>query len=659
MNGQPHLSPRLAQRSLALALGGSLRACRACGPGGHLRNRKRQGQLRLDDLVRPAMADVGDELFHHRQRQRRLRTDQRQAGRGGQRSWIRRHVRPRLQLPAIGQRQPQLQEAPTRLVRRSRATHELALQFDDGWSALAASRGSTTLGADNTERTPLSDDAKNIAVAQHHAARSWVSKDLELGDRPAKVNVGNQVLSWGEDIFIYGGINIINADRPDAGAQGGGTAQGNLPAGADGLVQLSGRPTTCRSRASGRRSWNAFRFDPVGTYFSVADVVGKGQQNGVRPELGAGRAAGNRRRHRHDQQRRVHPGRSALHLQRPAGAGHGRARAGDAEAARTRTSSASRCATRRTTPKPSGGSTTCTTTTRSRSSASSTIPPSPTTRSASATSCSTARTGTCSVCRSTATSATGRWAPSLSTVRRTASASTPRCRSRDRTARSAAPGTYPGYVDEQKWQAHLTTIYLLGPSGDLGWLLRGLGAAEGTLLAEAAATYYPKLDLSGKYPYLLPNYELPTKTVDRPRLRARRRLPAFHGHRGQRHPADRHRLRHQRHQPEHDPFCQGSPRRHPVAQFRVSEQVAGAACLHEFLRRRRQQSDAGPRLHLAQRLVCVLAMDSDGGRAPAPCGRRARTEAQVLMPPGFVARLESALRAPRQDARRAGPADRS
>jgi len=74
-----------------------------------------------------------------------------------------------------------------------------------------------------------------------------------------------------------------------------------------------------------------------------------------------------------------------------------------------------------------------------------------------------------------------------------------------------APGTYPGYVDAKKWQAHLTTIYLLGPSGDLGWLLRGMGAAEGTLLMEVAAAYYPNLDLSGKYPYLLPNYELPTK----------------------------------------------------------------------------------------------------------------------------------------------------
>jgi hypothetical protein len=75
-----------------------------------------------------------------------------------------------------------------------------------------------------------------------------------------------------------------------------------------------------------------------------------------------------------------------------------------------------------------------------------------------------------------------------------------------------APGAYPGYVDFKKWQAHLTAIYLLGPSGELGWLLRGLNAAEGTLLLEVATAYYPNLDRTGKYPLYLPNYELPDKS---------------------------------------------------------------------------------------------------------------------------------------------------
>ena len=51
---------------------------------------------------------------------------------------------------------------------------------------------------------------------------------------------------------------------------------------------------------------------------------------GVRPELRARRAAGNRRRRRHDQQWHDHPRRAALHLPGPAGRRHGRAGAADA-----------------------------------------------------------------------------------------------------------------------------------------------------------------------------------------------------------------------------------------------------------------------------------------------------------------------------------------
>jgi hypothetical protein len=42
--------------------------------------------------------------------------------------------------------------------------------------------------------------------------------------------------------------------------------------------------------------------------------------------------------------------------------------------------------------------------------------------------------------------------------------------------------------------------------------MTGVGASEGFILGELALTRYPGLDLSGAIPYLLPNYELPTKT---------------------------------------------------------------------------------------------------------------------------------------------------
>ena len=64
-----------------------------------------------------------------------------------------------------------------------------------------------------------------------------------------------------------------------------------------------------------------------------------------------------------------------------------------------------------------------------------------------------------------------------------------------------------GYVTEKKWQAHLTGFRLFSPE----WTAP-LGAAEGYFLGELAVTHYPNLDRSGGVPYLLNNYELPTKT---------------------------------------------------------------------------------------------------------------------------------------------------
>jgi hypothetical protein len=67
--------------------------------------------------------------------------------------------------------------------------------------------------------------------------------------------------------------------------------------------------------------------------------------------------------------------------------------------------------------------------------------------------------------------------------------------------------TVDGYVEEKKWQAHLTGFYLLPQS-----ITSALGAAEGFFLGEVAVTHYPDLDRSGAIPYLLNNYTMPDKT---------------------------------------------------------------------------------------------------------------------------------------------------
>ena len=169
-----------------------------------------------------------------------------------------------------------------------KGNHELALRFRDGWSALGRFSWLYDPAADNTERTPLSDGAKNISVHNITLLDLWLAKDLELGDRPAKIKVGNQVLSWGEDIFIYGGINIINPiDLTRAHKPGVQLKEIFRPAP---MASFNfGATANLSIEGFWQANWNAFRFDPVGTYFSGADVVGKGQQQAFVPSsvLGA------------------------------------------------------------------------------------------------------------------------------------------------------------------------------------------------------------------------------------------------------------------------------------------------------------------------------------------------------------------------------------
>ncbi len=390
-----------------------------------------------------------------------------------------------------------------------KGNHELTLKFRDGWSALGRFSWLYDPSADNTERTPLSDGAKNIAVHNITLLDLWVAKDLELGDKPAKVKIGNQVLSWGEDIFIYGGINIINPiDLTRAHKAGVQLKEIFRPAP---MVSFNlGATNNLSVEGFWQASWNAFRFDPVGTYFSAGDVIGKGQQQAFIPSSVLGAPPGTvgdigtisngtfipeGQRFTYNELLAIGTVVPALSTQTPPNANqfgfaaHYKPNNSNAEWGlyylhyNDKIPFLGFVNDPAITDNPFGlgyflqyG--------RSRN-----------------------------LFGASVNGNIGDWAVGAELSYRpkdgvgidpTVPLSGPYCA-------FCAPGTYPGYVDAKKWQAQLTTIYLLGPSGDLGWLLRGLGAAEGTLLMEAAAAYYPNLDFSGKYPYLLPNYQLPTK----------------------------------------------------------------------------------------------------------------------------------------------------
>ena len=210
MNGQPHLAPRLARRALALALGGVLALAASAAFGGDVRDRETS---RAASTRRSRSACSGG----CRGRAAASSATTTAAARRRPARWARwstardSATRRNPDFNYLQSDNGNLNYKKNQLVSSVlKGNHELALRFRDGWSALGRFSWLYDPAADNTERTPLSDDAKNIAVHNITLLDLWVAKDFELGDRPGKVKVGNQVLSWGEDIFIYGGINIIN-----------------------------------------------------------------------------------------------------------------------------------------------------------------------------------------------------------------------------------------------------------------------------------------------------------------------------------------------------------------------------------------------------------------------------------------------------------------
>ena len=163
-----------------------------------------------------------------------------------------------------------------------KGTHDLSLKASGGWSALGRFTWFADSKVDHTRRTALDAESKDYAVSRAQLLDLWVAKSFELGGHQAKLKFGNQVISWGEDIFILGGVNQINAiDLQKFHTPGTQLKEIFIPAPMLSLnTALSDRVNLEGYYQFG---WNAYRFDPVGSYFSTYDVLGKGKRPAYYP----------------------------------------------------------------------------------------------------------------------------------------------------------------------------------------------------------------------------------------------------------------------------------------------------------------------------------------------------------------------------------------
>lgn len=134
------------------------------------------------------------------------------------------------------------------------------------------------------DRTAFDDEGIRLVGENIDLQDLYFFADFNIGNMPATVKIGEQVLSWGESTFIQNGINVVNPfDVSKLRTPGSEVRDALLPVG---MVSLSVSPTNNLS-VDGyyQYDWERTIIEPPGSFFSTNDFVGDG---GDRVMLGTG-----------------------------------------------------------------------------------------------------------------------------------------------------------------------------------------------------------------------------------------------------------------------------------------------------------------------------------------------------------------------------------
>lgn len=161
-----------------------------------------------------------------------------------------------------------------------KGTHELLLNMPEDVKFLgrvswlrdfSATSTSGSISGGNTTGRALSDDATNELHSKVRLLDLWVSKSFNLGEERARVRVGNQVVNWGESLFLPGGINQTNAiDLMRLSNPGTQLKEAILPAPMVNFASGLGRGFSIETYV--QQGWESNYFPPVGSYWSTATV---------------------------------------------------------------------------------------------------------------------------------------------------------------------------------------------------------------------------------------------------------------------------------------------------------------------------------------------------------------------------------------------------
>jgi hypothetical protein len=163
-----------------------------------------------------------------------------------------------------------------------KGTHELLLNFPDdikflgrvSWLRDFSATHTSGIASGTGGPAPFADDARDDLRQKTRLLDLWVSKSFAVGDQRVRVRVGNQVVNWGESMFIAGGLNQTNAvDLMRLAQPGTQLKEAVLPAPMINVSSGLGHGLSIEGYV--QEGWNDNYFPPVGSYWSTA-AIGKG-----------------------------------------------------------------------------------------------------------------------------------------------------------------------------------------------------------------------------------------------------------------------------------------------------------------------------------------------------------------------------------------------
>lgn len=157
-----------------------------------------------------------------------------------------------------------------------KANHDLQLTYKNAGGFVRAFYFNDFVNTNGGRaRTALNNEALDIVGKDIELLDAYVYLKGEIGDMPARISIGRQVLSWGESTFIPNGINSVNPiDVAKLRTPGSELKEALRP-----LNMISASISATENLtldAFYLLDWERTRVDPPGTYFSGNDFVAKG-----------------------------------------------------------------------------------------------------------------------------------------------------------------------------------------------------------------------------------------------------------------------------------------------------------------------------------------------------------------------------------------------